>query len=131
MTAVAVVVFLGTKFVEGAWSVVITVPLLMLMFTRIESYYADVARELKLGRTPPPPCKTDSIVVIPIEVLLDPHRSLIRTVLRYIRSIEGEGGGAGGLEWRVAFVVPAPSVPIPPAIHGRRATPSRRHAPSR
>jgi hypothetical protein len=27
---------------------------------------------------------------VPIEVLVDPQRSLVRTVLRYIRSIEGE-----------------------------------------
>ena len=27
---------------------------------------------------------------VPIEVLLDPQRSLVRTVLRYVRSVEGE-----------------------------------------
>jgi amino acid transporter len=137
MTAVAVVVFLGTKFLEGAWVVVITVPLLMLLFSRIEHYYVGVARELKLGKTPPHPFKRDSIVVVPtstvnllteraisaalsmgdtvvalavggsddecraisrawsewnpgvpIEVLRDPHRSLIRSVLAYIESID-------------------------------------------
>ncbi len=65
MTAIAVVVFLGTKFLEGAWLVVITIPLLMVMFTRIEHYYAQAARELKLGKTPPHPCKRESIVIIP------------------------------------------------------------------
>jgi amino acid transporter len=136
MTAVCVVVFLGTKFLEGAWVVVITVPVLMFLFNRTEVYYARVARELKLGKTPPRPCAHESIVVVPtttvslltektlcaalsmgetvvavavagdeeeserikrdwddwdpgvpIEVLLDPHRSLIRTVLHYIKSI--------------------------------------------
>jgi amino acid transporter len=137
MTAVAVVVFLGTKFLEGAWVVVITVPLLMLLFSRIERYYDQVAHELKLGKTPSHPCRQESIVIVPtssvnllteralsaalsmgdtvvavavagddeecarikhawdewgpgvpIEVLLDPHRSLIRTVLTYIESID-------------------------------------------
>lgn len=109
----------------------------MFLFSHTETYYAQVARELKLGKTPPRPHKRDSIVVIPsstvnsltekavsaglslgetvvavavagdeeecaavkrewaewdcgisIEVLLDPHRSLIRTVLRYIESIQ-------------------------------------------
>jgi hypothetical protein len=118
---------------------VIAVPSLMLLFSRIESYYAKVAHELKLGKTPPHPCKRESIVIVPastvnlltenalsaalslgetvvavavagdeeeckqvkrdwdewnpgvpIEVLLDPHRSLIRTVVRYIESIEEE-----------------------------------------
>src|ERR1700730_19420710 len=139
MTAIAVVVFLSTKFLEGAWVVTIAIPLMMVMFARIESYYAQVARELHLGRTPPRPHKRESIVIVPtstvnmltehvlsaamslsdtvvavavagdeeerervkhewyewqcgvpLEVLLDPHRSLVRTVLRYIESIEAE-----------------------------------------
>ena len=52
MTAVAVVVFLTTKFLQGAWVVVLAVPLLILLFERTESYYAEIARELQLGRTP-------------------------------------------------------------------------------
>ncbi len=134
------VVFLGSKFLEGAWVVVIAVPLLMLLFSKTEHYYASVARELKLGKTPPQPGKRESIVLvptstvnllteqavsaamslgdtviavavagdeeeaemikrswsewkcnIPIEVLIDPHRSLIRTVLRYVEDINDEG----------------------------------------
>jgi hypothetical protein len=139
MTAVAVVVFLGTKFLEGAWVVVIAIPALITLFWQTERYYAEVARELRLGKTPPIPQKRDSIVVIPtttvsllteraltaglslgetvvavavagdeeerkriindwgawrcrvpIEVLVDPQRSLIRTVLRYVKSVENE-----------------------------------------
>jgi amino acid transporter len=137
MTAVAVVVFLGTKFLEGAWVVVIAVPLLMFLFSHTEHYYAEVASELRLGETPPHPRKRDGIVVVPsstvnllteralsaaltlggtvvaiavagdeqeraqiernwvewacgapIEVIVDPRRSLIRSVLRYVESIE-------------------------------------------
>jgi amino acid transporter len=139
MTAVAVVVFLLSKFLEGAWVVVIAIPGLMYLFWSIEGYYAEVAKELRFGKTPPPPKKRESIVVIPtttvsvlteralsaglsmgttvvavavagdeqeraqikadwdtwqcgvpIEVLLDPQRSLVRTVVKYIRSIESE-----------------------------------------
>ena len=139
MTAIAVVVFLGTKFLEGAWIVVVAVPVLMYLFDHTEEYYARVSRELKMGRTPPHPHKRDSIVILPtstvsllteravtaalslgqtvvavavagdeeesdrikhewsqwecgiaIEVLLDPHRSLIRSVLHYVKSVEDE-----------------------------------------
>jgi amino acid transporter len=139
MTAIAVVVFLISKFVEGAWVVVLTIPLLMVLFSRIEHYYADVAQELKLGKTPPAPRKRESVVVVPtttvsvlteralsaalslgetvvavavagdeqerdaikdawddwqcnvpIEVLVDPQRSLVRTVLKYVRSVESD-----------------------------------------
>ncbi|MHB8695809.1 MAG: APC family permease [Solirubrobacteraceae bacterium] len=140
MTAIAVVVFLGTKFFAGAWVVAITIPLLMILFVRIERYYGLVARELKLGFTPPRPVKRESIVIVPsttvslltqralsaalslgetvvavavagdeaecgqikrnwdewdpgvpIEVILDPGRSLIKTVLHYIESVETDG----------------------------------------
>ena len=65
MTAVAVVVFLTTKFTEGAWVVTIAVPLLMFLFAHTESYYAKVASELKLGRTPSVPHRSESIVIVP------------------------------------------------------------------
>ena len=140
MTGIAVVVFVLTKFLAGAWVVMVTIPLLMIMFSRIEGYYAEVAVELRLGKTPPPPRRRDSIVVVPtttvslatehvlsaalslgdtviavavagdeeeckqikrrwdewspgvpIEILLDPHRSLVRSVLRYVKSIPTEG----------------------------------------
>ena len=137
MTAVAVAVFLSTKFLEGAWVVVIAVPLLMWLFSHTERYYADVAAELRLGRTPGIPRKRDSVVIVPtstvnllteralnaalslgdtviavavagdeeerqhmfddwrqwecsvpLEVLIDPHRSLVRSVVKYVESIE-------------------------------------------
>jgi amino acid transporter len=139
MTAVAVVVFLGTKFLAGAWVVTIAIPLLMFLFWHIESYYARVASALQLGRTPGMPRRQRSIVIVPtstitlltqqalstalslgetvvavavagdqeeseqlkhhweqwkcavpLEVLLDPHRSLVRTVLRYVESIQAQ-----------------------------------------
>jgi amino acid transporter len=143
MTAIAVLVLLFSKFLEGAWVVVIAIPAMMWLFSHTEAYYAEVGRELKLGRTPPQPCKRESIVIVPtstvnllteralsaalslgdevvavavagdederteiirnwnqwkcgaaIEVLIDPHRSLIRSVLKYIQSIEAETANA-------------------------------------
>ncbi|HEY7967738.1 MAG TPA: APC family permease [Solirubrobacteraceae bacterium] len=137
MTAIAVVVFLATKFLAGAWVVTLVIPLLMFLFWHTETYYAKVASELQLGRTPGLPRRHKSIVIVPtstitlltqqalsvalslgesviavavagdedeaelirrhwkrwecavpLEVLLDPHRSLVRTVLRYVESID-------------------------------------------
>ena len=139
MTAIAVFVFMISKFIHGAWVVILAIPLMMLMFARIESYYAEVATELKMGKTPPLPRKRESVVIVPIsmvnlltsraisaassmgeivvavavggepeecesikrawdewepgvpiEVLYDPQRSLVRTVLKYIESVENE-----------------------------------------
>jgi hypothetical protein len=137
MTAGAVLVLLGTKFLEGAWAIVVAVPLLILLFHRTELYYEEVGRELRLGITPPRPRRRDSVVIVPtstvnlltekalsaalsmgetvvavavaanaeeraqiqrdwsdwacdvpIEVIVDDHRSLIRSVLRYVASVK-------------------------------------------
>ncbi|HVS29269.1 MAG TPA: hypothetical protein VHE14_06930, partial [Solirubrobacteraceae bacterium] len=69
MTGVAVVVFVSTKFLAGAWVVVIAVPLLMVLFARVETYYAQVASELRLGQTPPPPRARESIVLVPVSTV--------------------------------------------------------------
>ncbi len=140
MTAVAVVVFLSTKFLAGAWVITLVIPLLMVLFWRTENYYGKVAGELQLGRTPGLPQRHGSVVIVPtttvtllteqalsvalslgetviavavagdederdqlmqawdrwrcavpLEVLLDPHRSLVRTVITYVESIEAPG----------------------------------------
>jgi amino acid transporter len=139
MTGVAVAVFLSTKFLAGAWVVTLVVPLLMFLFWRTETYYAEVATELQLGKTPATPHRGKSVVVVPtttvsrltelalsaalslgetvvaiavagdeeeadriradwdgwacnvpLEVLLDPHRSLVRTLLQYVESIKAD-----------------------------------------
>jgi amino acid transporter len=136
MTAIAVVVFLSTKFLAGAWVVVIAIPLMMWLFAHTETYYGKVASELRLGKTPEIPHARESVVVVPtstvnlltqraldaalsigdtvvavavagneeeqerikqdwdqwkcsvpLEVVIDPHRSLVRTVLDYVEAI--------------------------------------------
>ncbi len=66
LTATATVVFLIAKFLEGAWIVVVLIPLLMLLFTRIHGYYATVSAELELGATPPFPTARSSLVIVPV-----------------------------------------------------------------
>ena len=69
MTAVATVIFVVTKFTAGAWVVVIAIPALILLFTRIAHYYRDVGAELGLGETPPLPAPAPSLVVVPVAML--------------------------------------------------------------
>ncbi|MEU2684198.1 amino acid permease [Streptomyces hygroscopicus] len=66
LTTGAGLVLLTTKFLEGAWVVVVAVPLLMLLFTRVQRYYTAAGRELGLGRIPPPPARTMSLVIVPL-----------------------------------------------------------------
>ncbi|MFD4522780.1 APC family permease [Streptomyces sp. NPDC058470] len=67
LTSVACAVLLASKFDEGAWVVVVAIPLLMLLFARIQRYYAEVGRELGLGEIPPPVrAIADSLVIVPV-----------------------------------------------------------------
>lgn len=66
LTATATIVFLIAKFTEGAWIVVVVVPLLMIVFHRIHGYYADVSAELQLGVVPPFPRACRTLVVVPL-----------------------------------------------------------------
>ena len=66
MTAVATIIFVVTKFTAGAWVVVVAIPALILLFTRIARYYRDVGAELGLGQVPPHPRATESLVVVTV-----------------------------------------------------------------
>ncbi|MFB7507191.1 APC family permease [Streptomyces broussonetiae] len=67
LTTLAGVILLTTKFLAGAWVVVLAVPLLMLLFSRVERYYTAVGEELGLGRIPgPPDRRTASLVIVPL-----------------------------------------------------------------
>ena len=67
LTGSATLLFVVTKFMAGAWVVVLVIPLLIALFIRIHHYYARVGRQLGVGQVPaaltylPKP-----IVVVPI-----------------------------------------------------------------
>jgi amino acid transporter len=66
LTTAALGIELVSKFTEGAWLVVIVVPLLVLMFDRIHATYDRIGAALQLGKQPPPPHKVNSLVVVPV-----------------------------------------------------------------
>jgi amino acid transporter len=66
VTAVATLVFLFTKFTEGAWVVVVIVPLIILLFHRIRAYYERLSGILGIGTVPPPPRTGRVLVAVPV-----------------------------------------------------------------
>lgn len=66
LTASAAVVFLATKFLAGAWVVVLTVPALMSLFGTVHRYYERVGQALGLGQIPPWPEADPGLVIVPI-----------------------------------------------------------------
>ena len=65
-TAAALAIELFSKFLEGAWLVVIVVPLLVLLFRRVGVTYRRIGSELALDQTPPPPTRIPSLVIVPV-----------------------------------------------------------------
>ncbi|HXX90304.1 MAG TPA: APC family permease [Acidimicrobiales bacterium] len=66
VTALATVVFLVSKFTEGAWVVVVAVPLFIFVFLRIHAYYERAAQELGIDVIPEPPVGKRTIVIVPV-----------------------------------------------------------------
>jgi hypothetical protein len=66
MTAVATVVFLFSKFLEGAWVVVVAVPSFVLLFARIRAYYLRAGVALGFGRRQEHPHARQSLVIVPV-----------------------------------------------------------------
>ena len=66
ITAIATVVFLISKFTEGAWVVVIAIPAFIWLFLRIHAYYERSAKELRFDENPGLPEPKRTIVVVPV-----------------------------------------------------------------
>lgn len=81
-TFVVLCVFIITKFMHGAWIVVVVIPLLVLLFRAIHGHYLDVAKQLSMdGLEQLHPLRHS--VVVPISGL---HRGVI-AALEYAKSI--------------------------------------------
>jgi len=81
LTTAALVIELVSKFTQGAWLVVLVVPLLVLMFDRIHATYDRIGVLLELGQQPPSPQRLTSRVVVPVAELSRLTAEAISTAL--------------------------------------------------
>ncbi|HEX2214092.1 MAG TPA: APC family permease, partial [Mycobacterium sp.] len=81
-TGVVLVVVAITKFTHGAWLVVVAIPLVVLLMTRIRDHYEDVQLELLEDVTEPAPVKP-----INMFILLDRVDESVARALSYVRSV--------------------------------------------
>jgi len=85
-TFVVLCVFVATKFIHGAWIVVVVIPLLVLLFRAIHKHYVMVAKQLSTeGLDELRPIK--HTVIVPISGM---HRGVV-SALQYARSIASNG----------------------------------------
>lgn len=69
LTGVCAVVVAGTKFHDGAWLVVIALPLLVALFEAVHRAYGRIGERLGVGRVPEPPHRDRSLVLVPVSSL--------------------------------------------------------------
>lgn len=79
MTAIVFIILMSTKFLEGAWIVVVIIPLLVTMFYSIRSHYERVASALSTeGLTSKDLSEVADVVVVPIA---DVHRGTLLALM--------------------------------------------------
>ncbi|MFF2613431.1 APC family permease [Kitasatospora sp. NPDC058046] len=69
LTGVAALVVTGTKFTEGAWGIVVALPLLVVLFEAVHRSYGRIGERLELGRVPGPVTRQRSLVVVPVTTI--------------------------------------------------------------
>jgi amino acid transporter len=84
VTAVVLLTLAVTKFKEGAWIVVVVIPVLMLAFVVLHRHYEEVASELSLEGLEGPPAFQHTVLVL----IGDVHRGVVRAV-QYAKTLAG------------------------------------------
>src|SRR6266850_1823422 len=82
VTGVVLLTLTVTKFVEGAWIVVVVIPVLVTTFVVMHRHYDEVARELSLEGFEGPPAFQHTVLVL----IGDVHRGVVRAV-QYARTL--------------------------------------------
>lgn len=85
-TALVMVIFAVTKFQDGAWIVIILVPVLVAIFLRIHRHYRELAGALSLESYGEPPNVTRHRVIMPIGGV---HRGTL-AALHYAESLSAD-----------------------------------------
>ena len=82
VTFVVLLTLTITKFLEGAWIVVVVIPILVAVFVVMHRHYEEVARELSLEGLEEPPRLQHTVLVL----VGDVHRGVVRAV-QYARTL--------------------------------------------
>lgn len=86
-SAIVMVVFAVTKFMEGAWVVIFLIPILVTIFFSIHHHYKNVANNLSLDNFGTiPPHQTRHRIIVPISGV---HQGSL-TALRYARMLSDD-----------------------------------------
>jgi amino acid transporter len=79
-------IFAITKFDEGAWVIVLVIPMFILLFSQIYRHYQGIADELRLDRFTEKPVTQDQLLIIPVGGV----NRVVRNTISYAKSLEVE-----------------------------------------
>jgi hypothetical protein len=85
-TAIVTLIFAITKFVDGAWIIVLLLPMIVLSFYAIHRHYTSLAQDLSLEHYGEPPPSKRHRVVIPVSTI---HRGTLEA-LEYALSLSDD-----------------------------------------
>lgn len=85
-TGIVLIIFAVTKFVDGAWIVIVWIPIFISFFLTVHRHYASVAKQLSLETHGDPPPIRRNRVIVPIG---DVHRAVL-TALHYAQSLSDD-----------------------------------------
>ena len=120
-TTMALLVIIESKFAEGAWLIVVLVPVLLMVFRKVKRHYAQVTRELSprlggIGQFMRTLSATEPKVVVPVSKLhrgtlaaLNHARSLSQDVTAVVVDLDATGTRELQLAWK-ALRFPEPLV---------------------
>ena len=66
LTFLVIIIELVSKFTEGAWLIVLVIPLLIWAFSGVHRTYDRIGTVLGIGQIPPPPEREKSLIVVPV-----------------------------------------------------------------
>ena len=84
-TSIVLLILTVTKFKEGAYVVVLLIPLFVLMFQRVNSHYREIREQLSLDRAEGP-CEVHNTVIVPVSTI---HRGVVQA-LQYARALSDD-----------------------------------------
>jgi amino acid transporter len=137
LSGVAAVIFLATKFVHGAFIIVVVIPALIVMFRKIHAYYNTLGEQLGLGQQPPRPGgRVPGLVLVPVvgvsrltSVVLAHALATGGEVRAVHAAFEGEPTEALAAEWREwnpgvpLIILPSPDRSVTRTLLSYLATP--------
>lgn len=82
-TAIVMMIFAVTKFRDGAWVVLVLIPLLVLMLAKVHSYYGELSQRLSLETYGAPPVIARKRVILAVSGV---HQGTVQA-LRFARSL--------------------------------------------